>query len=273
MSEGISKKERKALRRVRRKALISLILLTAVAVLPLIFSRHQDFDSVRNTTFGSFPLFLELLEEPWLWLEGVSIFLVGLALLNLYAVWVLIISSENSKPKRILKRIKRLESVRFFTFLIFMYALLNATVVSLASVSGPSMQPTVFDGDDVLMFHYDVAYQRHNIVVVQVPTGLDYSYFIKRIVGLPGETVRIENGQVFIDDVALDEPYLDGPTPCPPQFSNYCEIELGAGEYYILGDNRSASNDSRNLGAMDEDQLFGRVVYRIRPIRRMGSVD
>lgn len=273
MSEGISKKERKALRKVRRKAIISLFLLIAVAVLPLIFSRHQDFDSVRNTTFGSFAFFLDLLEEPWLWLENISIFLVGLIVLNFYAIGVLLISSENSKPKRILRRIKRLESVRFFTFLIFVYVLLNATVVSLASVSGPSMQPTVFDGDDVLMLHYDVVYERHHIVVVKVPTGLNYTYFIKRIVGLPGETIKIENGQVYINDIALDEPFLEGSTPCSNQLSNYCEIELGVGEYYVLGDNRSASNDSRALGAMDEEQLFGRVAYRIRPLRRFGSVD
>ena len=78
--------------------------------------------------------------------------------------------------------------------------------------------------------------------------------FVKRVIGLPGETVEMKDGVEYIDGVILEEPYLTS-----KDSSNKGSIELGNGEYYVMGDNRSHSNDSRAWGAVPEENLRGKV--------------
>ena len=82
--------------------------------------------------------------------------------------------------------------------------------------------------------------------------------FVKRVVGLPGETIRVDNGVVFVDEVELDEPYL-----AKKDHSNVSELTLREGEYYVLGDNRAHSSDSRAWSAVPDANLRGKawVVY------------
>ena len=82
--------------------------------------------------------------------------------------------------------------------------------------------------------------------------------FVKRVVGLPGETIRMHDGVVFVDEVELDEPYL-----AKKDRSNVPELTLREGEYYVLGDNRAYSNDSRAWNAVPDANLRGKawVVY------------
>ena len=78
--------------------------------------------------------------------------------------------------------------------------------------------------------------------------------FVKRVIGLPGETIEVKDGVPFVDGVVLEEPYLT-----TKDHSNGRKVELGAGEYYVMGDNRAHSNDSRNWGAVPEENLRGKV--------------
>ena len=78
--------------------------------------------------------------------------------------------------------------------------------------------------------------------------------FVKRVIGLPGETIDVKDGVPFVDGVVLEEPYLT-----TKDHSNGRKVELGAGEYYVMGDNRAHSNDSRNWGAVPEENLRGKV--------------
>lgn len=88
---------------------------------------------------------------------------------------------------------------------------------------------------------------------------------IKRLIGLPGETIEITNGEVLINGNVLDEPYLDGiSTPC---YDTYCgPITLGPDEYFFIGDNRPNSRDSRNFGPVSADQMVGEVMLRYWPL-------
>ena len=98
-------------------------------------------------------------------------------------------------------------------------------------------------------------------------------FFIKRIIGLPGEEVEIKSGRVAIigkknpDGVVLDEPYLD-----PPNRSTHPDvtITLKENEYFVLGDNRDASSDSRIWGALERRFVMGRVLFRVWPPSRFG---
>ena len=92
--------------------------------------------------------------------------------------------------------------------------------------------------------------------------------FVKRVVGLPGETVAVRNGTVYVDGVGLAEPYLER-----RDRSNARPLVLGDGEYYVIGDNRPNSNDSRSWGAVPEENIVGRVMLVYWPWDDIRIVD
>ncbi len=129
-------------------------------------------------------------------------------------------------------------------------------------VKGESMSPNFEDGE--LLLTEKVSYRfsdpkRGDIVVFQAPVGMDVD-FIKRIVGLPGETVEIKNGAVFINGDKLDEPYMK------VQVQGDEEVKLDGEQYFVMGDNRGASSDSRVFGPIKRGSLRGRVWFVYWPI-------
>jgi signal peptidase I len=136
-------------------------------------------------------------------------------------------------------------------------------------IQGSSMEPNFYEADylivDELSYRFR-APERGEVVVFKYP--LDASKrFIKRIIGLPGETVEIRSGQVIItgaDGVArtLDEPYIPDGSRAPdmPPFV------LAQGEYFVLGDNRLYSSDSQEWGELPEKNIIGRVELRLWPL-------
>lgn len=96
--------------------------------------------------------------------------------------------------------------------------------------------------------------ERGEIIVFHYPVNPDKD-FVKRVVGLPGETVAVREGTVYVDGAALEEPYLER-----RDRSNARPLVLGDGEYYVIGDNRPNSNDSRAWGAVPEENIVGRVM-------------
>ncbi|MCE2465042.1 MAG: signal peptidase I [Dehalococcoidia bacterium] len=109
--------------------------------------------------------------------------------------------------------------------------------------------------------------ERGDVIVFQRAGGSDMS-FVKRVIGLPGERVEIREGHVFIDGEELEEPYLDrsdrvGDMLCIPHTSN-CRV--GEDEYFVLGDNRTDSQDSRSWGSIREDDIAGEVWFTYWPL-------
>ncbi|MEZ4156972.1 MAG: signal peptidase I [Candidatus Paceibacterota bacterium] len=135
-------------------------------------------------------------------------------------------------------------------------------------VSGASMEPSYDNGDYLLVdeaTYYFREPARGEVAVFHYP-GDPSSFFIKRIIGLPGEKVSVENGIVMVakdkdsELLILDEPYLDG-----VKTSGNVQTVLGEDEYFVLGDNRSNSFDSRNWGSLGKDEIVGLVRLRIFP--------
>lgn len=139
-------------------------------------------------------------------------------------------------------------------------------------VDGSSMEPTLSDGDNLIVdkisYHLGEP-QRYDIVVF--PCGEDGTYLIKRIIGLPGETVQIdEDGAIYIDGEHLIESYGREVMENPGLAKE--PILLGDDEYFVLGDNRNDSLDSRNaqVGMVHREDIIGRAWMRIYPLDKIG---
>lgn len=149
-------------------------------------------------------------------------------------------------------------------------------------VKGQSMEPTFETGDYLLTDK--VSYQtgrpqRGDIVIFHAPeaagcvegTGCD---FIKRVVAVPGDTLVVKEGSLYINGYRLQEPYLSSDTFTEPgDFTRgEREVLIGAQEYFLVGDNRPHSHDSRAFGPVPLDNIVGRVFLRYLPVDKMGVI-
>lgn len=132
-------------------------------------------------------------------------------------------------------------------------------------VAGSSMEPTLRDGELVFVTKFDYlrsAPARGDVTLCSLPGRA--GEYVKRVIGLPGETVRIVSGQVYIDGTPLEEPYA---APAEEDFAR----TLGEGEYLVMGDNRPASYDSReeDIGSLASGDFRGRVRCVLWPLERL----
>jgi signal peptidase I len=179
-------------------------------------------------------------------------------------------------PRPRLRRQNLLREVLETAVLIF----LVYTLVNLASVrfyiEGPSMQPSFWAGQFLIVSraHYLFSEPARGEIVVFDPPGDDNQpddpLLIKRLIGLPGETVELRDQQVYINGVRLDEPYLN--EPCEPARCRDNTWELGPNEYFFMGDNRNNSRDSRVFGPVTRDRIIGEAIIRYWPLKDIGIV-
>jgi signal peptidase I len=135
-------------------------------------------------------------------------------------------------------------------------------------VEGASMEPNFYQNEYLIIDEISYRFnekQRGEVVIFKNPKDTS-AYFIKRIIALPGETIAIEDGHPVINDVALEELYIEN-------FSsdNHSAITLGEDEYFVMGDNRTNSLDSRQLGSISKNFIIGRVWIRGWPISRVNT--
>ena len=138
-------------------------------------------------------------------------------------------------------------------------------------VEGTSMMPSLDDQERIFVnkFVYRMEpIQRGDIVVFHYPRDPSKS-FIKRVIGLAGDHIRIDTGQVFVNDVSLEEDYV--PSDYADQRS-YPEIVVPANAYFLLGDHRTMSNDSRDFGAVQQTFIYGKAVFGYWPMDKMGRL-
>lgn len=141
-------------------------------------------------------------------------------------------------------------------------------------VSGHSMETTLSDGDNLIVDKISYRFrdpERFEIIVFPFQYE-EHTYYIKRIIGLPGETVQVIDGYVYINGEMLDENYglevMDDPGIAAEP------ITLGEDEYFVLGDNRNHSSDSRDpsVGVLHRDDIMGRAWIRIWPFDKFGVI-
>jgi signal peptidase I len=138
-------------------------------------------------------------------------------------------------------------------------------------VEGTSMTPALADQERIFInkFVYRVEpIERGDVVVFWYPLDRTKS-FIKRVVGLPGDQVEIRKGRVYINGTELAEPYV------PPEFadrSTYGPLRVPDGEYFVMGDHRISSNDSRIFGPVPGSFIYGKAVFAYWPMTQFGTI-
>ena len=140
-------------------------------------------------------------------------------------------------------------------------------------VSGASMEDTFHSGEYLIvdqLSYYMREPERGEVIVFRYPRDPS-KFFIKRVIGLPGDTIKIENSTVTIINeenpkgFVLEEPYVEQMTPTDP-----FEETLGSREYFVMGDNRDQSSDSRSWGVLQEERIIGRAFLRLFPPQNVG---
>ena len=135
-------------------------------------------------------------------------------------------------------------------------------------VSGPSMNPTFSSGEylivDQLTYHFNEP-QRGDVIIFRYPRN-PQTYFIKRIIGLPGETLSVRKGVIEIDGTIIEDNFAKKPIPEGDNF----DIDLGKTEYFVMGDNRAESSDSRIWGPLERKFIVGRPFLSLFPLSKIG---
>jgi signal peptidase I len=138
-------------------------------------------------------------------------------------------------------------------------------------VEGTSMMPGLEDQERIFVNKFVYRWepiQRGDIVVFRYPRDTSKSY-IKRVIGVAGDRIRIENGQVYVNDEALDEDYV------PSDYADarsYPEVVVPPNSYFVLGDHRTMSNDSRDFGPVNERYIYGKAVFGYWPMEKLGRL-
>jgi signal peptidase I len=145
---------------------------------------------------------------------------------------------------------------------VFSYFLVSHLMFQSLTVSGSSMYPTLFDNGNYWLNRSAYSKQepqRTDIVAIKDPE--DGVLIVKRIIALPGESVYLNHGRVYVNSQLLKEPYLPDNTPTYAYEKNESEfIVVGKDDYFVLGDNRNNSTDSRIFGGVPRKDILGRVV-------------
>ena len=138
-------------------------------------------------------------------------------------------------------------------------------------VEGTSMLPGLDDQERIFInkFVYNFEpIERGDVVVFRYPRDLSKSY-IKRVIAIPGDRVRIDDGQVYVNGSRLSEPYVPAELADDRSVS---DTAVPHGAYYLLGDHRSSSSDSRDFGPVSRRYIYGKAVFGYWPVDRMGMV-
>ena len=178
----------------------------------------------------------------------------------------LTIPIEEEKPSRF--RAFFLETLETLVLAAVLFVIIN-TLTARIRVDGSSMVPSLVHNNYVLVNR--LAYQlgeiqRGDVVVFRFPQNREEDY-IKRVIALPGETIEIANGMVYIDGQPLAEPYIQA-----PMLQDYPPVTVPQGMVYVMGDNRNDSSDSRRWGALSLDDIIGKAVFVYWPFHDFGVV-
>lgn len=146
-----------------------------------------------------------------------------------------------------------------YIVIIIAVLLIRTFIMTPVNVDGDSMNNTLYNGDIMILKKLDKNYERNEIVVFK----RNNDRLIKRVIALPGEKVKCVSGIIYVDNVEYEDKFANGKT------GDFEEVKLDSNEYFVLGDNRGNSLDSRFFGPVREDQILGTTNLIIFPFNRI----
>ena len=159
---------------------------------------------------------------------------------------------------------KFLKSLVPYIIIIVVVVFIRTFIITPVKVNGNSMYPTL-DGNEIMLLNKLGDIDRFDIVVVELEE--EKEHLIKRVIGLPGETVEISDNEIYINGEVLEDPYGYGIT------YNIDPVVLGEDEYFVLGDNRLISLDSRAFGTIHRTEITGTTNFIMYPFSKIGKVE
>lgn len=238
--------------KLHRKVRLALFGLVILLFVPLMYDRYADFDVVRNSSIFEVIIF--------------GILIVTAYMIVVHYIFPKMALTELRNQRRVKVESEIMDIASFMMTLLAIITITNTFFFSLASVEGQSMEPSFYQSDDIIISHLHQGYERFDVVVVKIDND---TYYVKRIIALPGEELVIDNGSVYINGILLDEPFVNTFNPSSESIS----LTIPEGTYFVMGDNRGNSRDSRDIGPITEDNLYGKVVFRVRPFNSFGRVN
>jgi signal peptidase I len=208
---------------------------------------------------------------------------LSLAFVVFVLAWVLFFDYRKTDPATFFEKEVYLKSLRQNSMLEFLvvlpvlmlvFTIVNMFFVSFSPISGTSMEPNFHDHEAVVFSHFSNRYERFDVIILY-ENSLEDPYLIKRVIGLPGETVVIDDNEIFINGERIEQDFIDTDqikTYCRGNDINYCSFDIPSDSYFVLGDNRDGnavassgySIDSRTFGPVQEDNIFGKVIWTFR---------
>jgi signal peptidase I len=148
-------------------------------------------------------------------------------------------------------------------------------VAAAYKIRGDSMNFVLKDEERIIISRLALktgVVNRFDIVVLYKPNEPGKS-LIKRVIGLPGEIIEIKDSEVFINNKKLEQPFLKGKGYPPYKKDNLKPLLIQQDHYYVMGDNRAVSQDSRNFGPVPAKYIFGKTIFRYWPLSRLGKIE
>ncbi len=239
-----------------------IILIIALVVWSVVVLRFfvDRFSDIKLSFKGALQFFVlwSLVTAMVQWPIDYALPIVSPILLNLalgYGVFYYFLKQR--------KQVSHMSAVKtYFAFWLVAIVVTISVVVLVRSfvfgsfvIAGDAMNPTLQTGDYLVVNQMINTYERGDIVVYESEAG---QYFVQRVIGLPNEEVSIEDGVVAVNGKMLDEPYVQGNTVWEEG-----SINIGQDEYFLMGDNRESSKDSRVIGAVSSDRVLGKYFTKI----------
>ncbi|HOJ92119.1 MAG TPA: signal peptidase I [Dictyoglomaceae bacterium] len=168
-----------------------------------------------------------------------------------------------------LKKYEWYDLLETIVFAFILALLIKSFILQISYIPTGSMIPTLNEREAVLVVRIPYYFReptRGEIIVFRYPQDPKTEY-VKRLIGLPGDTVEIKSGVVYVNGEALDEPYVKNKS-----FDDYGPIKVPEDNYFVLGDNRPVSVDSRYWGFVPQKNLIGRAIFLLWPPQRIGTV-
>lgn len=158
---------------------------------------------------------------------------------------------------------KYIKEIIPYVVIILVVIILRTFVITPVQVDGSSMYPTLKDNQVLILKKYDKSYKRFDIVVLKY--GKDK--LVKRVIGVPGDIIKYEDNKLYVNGKYVKEKFLKDVVT-----SDFTEVVVPDDHYFVMGDNRENSKDSRIFGVIKKDKICGTVSFSIFPFNRFGKI-